>query len=75
MAETIEELIAKLPSDEELVKAAINNLRRYRNGRSRRQSPAPLWSRVGGLFGHGSGYSTAICVKYGFDPEEIWRPE
>lgn len=71
--ETLAELISKLPSSEDLVKSAIQNLRRHKPDRPpRRRTPAPLWSRVGGLFGHGSGYSTAICVKYRFDPDETW---
>lgn len=70
MAETLQELIAKLPPAEDLVKRAISSLRR---SKSRRTRPTPLWSRVGQLFGHGSGYSIAICVKYGFDPDEIWK--
>lgn len=71
--ETLQQLIEKLPSHEDLVKAAIRSLRVHRApGRSRKRSPDPLWSRVGELFCHGSGYSIAICRKYGFNPDEIW---
>jgi hypothetical protein len=76
MAETVQELIAKLPPESDLIKAVIGNLRRRKPGKvARHRQPAPLWSRVGQLFNHGSGYSWAICVKYGFNPDEIWRPE
>ena len=30
---------------------------------------------VSGRTDPGSGYSTAICVKYGFDPHETWIGE
>lgn len=73
--ETLQELIDKLPSHEDLVKAAIGGLRvnpPYLR-RALHRTPAPLWSRVGNLFGHGSGYSIAICRKYGFNPDETWR--
>lgn len=75
MAETLEELIAKLPSEAAMIKRAIETLRKRKPPKvaSWRQ-PCPLWSRVSDLFGNGSGYSIAICMKYGFDPDEIWRP-
>lgn len=66
-----------LPSDSELVRRAIDALRCHRPPRKRGRGPnppAPLWSRVGFLFGHGSGYSSAICRRHGFDPDEIYRP-
>lgn len=28
-----------------------------------------LWSCVGWLFGHGSGYATKLCQEFGFDPD------
>lgn len=31
----------------------------------------PRWSHVGSITGHGSGYSAAICVEFGMDPDEI----
>ncbi len=71
--ETLDEITAKLPSSDDLVKAAIRSLRKRKpDKRSRARQPHPLWSRVGCLFCHGSGYSYAICRKYGFDPDETW---
>lgn len=63
-----------LPPAEEIVKRMIEGLRKRRPQRPRR-IPAPLWSRFGQLAGHGCGYSSAICTTYGFNPDEIWRPD
>lgn len=68
--ETLDDITAKLPPSDDLVRAAIRSLRKRKRYRAR--PPHPLWSRVGCLFGHGSGYSYAICRKYGFDPDETW---
>lgn len=68
----------ELPTAEALVKRAIEHLRKRaprRQPKHLRNLPVPLWSRVGALFGHGSGYSTAICKQYGFNPYETFRPE
>lgn len=76
MDETWEQIVARLPSDADLVRDFINGLRRRRpaskNGHT---APDPLWVRVRRATFHGSGFSTAICIKYGFNPEEKWRPE
>lgn len=68
-----------LPPAEALVKRAIESLRKRVPARQPKQlrppPPLPLWSRVGALFGHGSGYSAAICKRYGFNPYESYRPE
>lgn len=37
-------------------------------------TPRVLWARVKDLFGHGSTVSAAICRKYGFDPDEEFKP-
>jgi len=57
-----------------LIKKAIQHLRK-RKPRNGRGYVYPLWKRVSDLFGHGSGYSAEICRRYGFDPDEQWRPE
>lgn len=76
MAETLDEITARLPSDADLVRKFINGLRRRKpSPNSRASVPLPLWARVGEATTHGSGFSTAICIKYGFDPEEKWRTE
>ena len=77
MSETLEDIIDKLPSGDDLIKRAIQQVRRHKpiSGANRRNRPLELWCRVSKLTGHGSGYSTAICVKYGFDPHETWIGE
>ena len=65
---------ADLPSDADLVRRAIEHLRIWEPKRAGSRRTTPLWSRVGFVFGHGSGYSAAICLKYGFNPDEIYRP-
>jgi hypothetical protein len=32
---------------------------------------APLWSMVGSITGHGSGYSSAICESANLDPDQL----
>lgn len=77
MSETLDDIIAKLPSGDDLIKCAIEQVRRRKplSGANRRNRPLELWCRVMKLTAHGSGYSTAICVKYGFDPHETWIGE
>lgn len=48
------------------MKAAIRATDHIRDIRGRQ-----LWSRVGWLFGHGSGYATKLCQEFGFDPDEM----
>lgn len=48
------------------MKAAIRATDHIRDLRGRQ-----LWSRVGWLFGHGSGYATKLCQEFGFDPDEM----
>ena len=68
------EPVEKLPSADDLVKAAIRLMRTPRRRYSRSGKQRPLWARVMMLFGHGSTYSRAICRAYGFDPDEVWMP-
>lgn len=37
---------------------------------SRKYRGVPLWSMVGHIFGHGSGYSIEICISAGLDPHQ-----
>lgn len=63
-----------LPSADEIIRRVIEGLRLNKPG-SRAQKPDPLWVRVKKLAGYGSTFSQAICTKYGFSPDELWRPE
>jgi hypothetical protein len=59
-----------------LVKRAIEGVRKYKpKGPGRRQTPMPLWVRVKDIFHHGSGYSSEVCRRFGFDPNETWVGE
>lgn len=72
----IENLIAQLPPADELIKRCIQSLRRRKPAKvARHRAPAPLWHRVAEMTTNGSGYGMAICVKYGFNPDETWRPD
>lgn len=73
MAKEIERLrtaLAEAERDRErlrdYMKAAIRATDHIRDLRGRQ-----LWSRVGWLFGHGSGYATKLCQEFGFDPDEM----
>ena len=61
------------PDAESLIRRAIERQRATMPTR-RRRKPAPLWSRIQRLLGHGMTYSVAICERYGFDPFEVYRP-
>ena len=39
-----------------------------------RARTVPRWSAVGSATGHGSGYSFALCLWAGVDPDELVRP-
>lgn len=54
------------PSDEELLRRAVNNARRLRGGRIRR----PRWEHVMETFQLGSTYAHQLCVRVGVDPDE-----
>lgn len=60
-----------------LVKRAIEGVRKYKpkKGPSRHRTPLPLWVRVKDIFHHGSGYSSEVCRRFGFDPNETWVGE
>jgi len=59
-----------------LVKRAIDGVRKDKpKGPGRRQKPDPLWVRVKDIFHHGSGYSSEVCRRFGFDPNETWVGE
>lgn len=75
MAETVAQIIARLPSSDDLVRDMLRALRRRKPfPTSRAQTPDPLWVRVMAATTHGSGFSRAICIKYGLDPDEKWMP-
>ncbi len=74
MVETMQDIIAKLPSGDELFKRALNSIRKRKPfPTSRAREPIVLWGRVMKLTQNGSTYSTAICLKYGLNPDETWR--
>jgi len=60
-----------------LVKRAIEGVRKYKpkKGTYRPRTPLPLWVRVKDIFHHGSGYSSEVCRRFGFDPNETWVGE
>ena len=70
MSETYQDIVARLPSETELIRRMIHSLRR--TGKTR--YIAPLWKRVSDATGNGRGYSSAICTRYGFDPDEEFMP-
>ena len=71
MSETYRDIVSKLPSETELIRRLIHSLRR--TGRSRYIHP--LWKRVADATSNGRGYSSAICIRYGFDPDEEFMPK
>lgn len=74
MAETMKDIIAQLPPGEELFKRALSSIRKRKPfPASRAREPIALWGRVMKLTQNGSTYATAICLKYGFNPDETWR--
>jgi len=70
MSETYQDIVARLPSETELIRRMIHSLRR--TGKTR--YIAPLWKRVSDATGNGRGFSSAICTRYGFDPDEEFMP-
>jgi len=71
MSETYQDIVARLPSETELIRRMIHGLRKI--GTSSRYIE-PLWKRVSDATGHGSGFSHVICIRYGFDPDEKFKP-
>lgn len=66
-----------LPSESEIIRRIIHSLRRTQ--RSRYSTAAtvyrPLWKRFSDVTGYGRGFSSAICRRYGFDPDETGMPQ
>lgn len=59
----------------ELVRSLLYSLAcRVRDRKRYRGRLVPLWSEVGALVGHGSGYSHRICRRYGYDPDLLIKP-
>jgi len=71
MSETYQDIVARLPSETERIRRMIHSLRR--TGKTR--YIYPLWKRVADVTSNGSGYSSAICIRYGFDPDEQFMPK
>ncbi len=71
MSETYQDIVSRLPTETELIRRLIHSLRR--TGRSR--YIYPLWKRVADATSNGSGYSSVICIRYGFDPDEQFMPK
>lgn len=71
MNETYRDIVSRLESESEIVRKLIHNLRR--KGRSR--YIPPLWKRVADATQHGSGFGSALCIRYGFDPDEKFMPK
>lgn len=70
MSETYQDIVARLPTETELIRRLIHGLRET----GKRRYIAPLWKRVSDATGHGSGFSQVICTRYGFDPDEDFKP-
>ena len=75
MAETMQEIIAKLDVSEILSHSIYVLRRRKPSPKSRAREPDPLWVRVKKMTTLGSTYGTALCLKYGFNPDETWRTD
>ena len=71
MSETYQDIVARLPTETELIRRLIHGLRET----GKRRYIAPLWKRVSDATGHGSGFSQVICTRYGFDPDEDFKPQ
>lgn len=59
-----------LPLSNERMRCLVQNACRQMK---RTELGVPLWSIVGGLCGHGSGFSIEICKQLGLDPNQIVR--
>ena len=68
MSETYQDIVARLPSETEIIRRLIHGLRR------KRLLQTPLWRRFSDATAHGRGFSVAICARYGFDPDELELP-
>lgn len=54
--------------EEDLIRRAVRNVKGPSKYRSKHGSPR--WALVRDAFGVGSGVATALCRRYGFDPDE-----
>ena len=70
MSETYQDIVARLPSETELIRRFIHGLRKAGNS----EFIDPLCTRISAATGHGKGFSRAICIRYGFDPNERSKP-
>ena len=70
MSETYQDIVARLPTETEIIRRLIHSLRC--TGKTR--YIYPLWKRVADATSNGSGYSSVICIRYGFDPDELELP-
>ena len=71
MSETYQDIVARLPSETELIRRLIHGLRET----GKRRYIAPLWKRVSNVTSNGRTYSSVICIRYGFDPDEDFMPK
>ena len=71
MSETYHDIVARLPSETELIRRLIHGLRVT----GKRRYVAPLWKRVSNATSNGRTYSSVICIRYGFDPDEDFMPK
>ena len=58
-----------MPSDDELLLRAVASARPVRDVRH----GVPRWKAVMDTFGLGSTYATALCQRYGLDPDQKVR--
>lgn len=56
-------------STPEAMRGVLERMVKYAGYHS--NSRKPRWSHVGDITSHGSGYSAAICVEFGQDPDEL----
>ena len=70
MSETYQDIVARLPTETELIRRLIHGPRKAGNS----EFIDPLCTRISAATGHGKGFSRAICIRYGFDPNERSRP-
>ncbi|QHF05790.1 hypothetical protein N015_13060 [Pseudomonas asturiensis] len=54
-------------TEDELLRRAVRAVR------GKRRNTYPRWALVRDAFGCGSGVGTALCRRFGFDPEEIMK--
>ena len=70
MSESYQDIVARLPTETELIRRLIHGLRET----GKRRYIAPLWKRVSNVTSNGRTYSSVICIRYGFDPDEDFMP-